>query len=96
MQCASFLLLAYVYSPDLSTDTTGAETEHPAMQWAEHTLEGECASEYRIESIFPINGVMGEVAQIGQLKFCQKEISVCLLPLIFILQQKLSKPIWYD
>jgi len=29
-----------------------------------------------MESIFPINGIMGEAAQIGQLEFCQKEICV--------------------
>jgi len=50
--------------------------EDPELQWAEHTLEGECTSEYRMESIFPINGIMGEAAQIGQLEFCQKEICV--------------------
>lgn len=70
------MLLAHVYSPGLPTDTTGAEMEDPELQWAEHTLEGECTSEYRMESIFPINGIMGEAAQIGQLEFCQKEICV--------------------
>lgn len=62
---------------------------------AEHVLERESMPENRRESIFPINGVMGEIAQIGQLKYCQKKGPACLLPLIFILQQKLSKTIWY-